>query len=67
MKTVQVTVRQKDGTVVWQQLMDHDSAYFEDFHNTVEMNLSRGCSITITPADDLNDLSKEKTASTKWA
>lgn len=67
MSMVWVTVRHKDHRLNWRKLMDRDSAYFQDFRRNVESDLAKGCSITITPAEEINEIEESRTAfSTKW-
>lgn len=55
MSLIRVTVRQRDGSIVWQRLMDRDSAYFQDFRQNAEADLEAGWSITITPEEETNN------------
>lgn len=54
MSLVQITVRQRDGSIIWQQSMDRDSPYFQDFRCNAEADLlPAGYSITIVPEEEL--------------
>lgn len=68
MSMVWVTVRHRDHKLNWQQLMDRDSVYFQDFRYNVEADLEKGCSITIKPAEESDGIVEEsgELISTRW-
>lgn len=52
MKRVLVTVRKvNEAEPLWQEEMDADSSYFQDFRNKMQVDLDKGCSITIRSLD----------------
>lgn len=53
MSFAEVTVRRRDGSIVWQQTMDQDSVYFRDFCHNVEVDLMQGWSITIISVKEI--------------
>ena len=55
MNWVDVTIRQRDGTILSQRKMDRDAACFQDFRQNVEMDLAEGHSITIIPIEDFEE------------
>lgn len=55
MDVVIVSVRRKDGGLVWSGRKDRDATDFQDFRNKMEANLAQGWSITITPEEELED------------
>lgn len=55
MDMVIVSVRQRDGGLVWSGRKDRDAADFPAFRDKLEANLAQGWSITIIPEDELED------------
>ena len=55
MDWVDVTIRQRDGTILSQRVMDRDAAYFQDFRRNAEADLAEGHSITIIPREELEE------------
>ena len=62
MDWVDVTIRQRDGTILSQRKMDRDAAYFQDFRWNAEVDLAEGHSITITPREEY----EEATSRVQW-
>ena len=63
MDWVDVTIRQRDGMILWQRTMDRDAAYFQDFRRNAEVDLAEGNSITITPREE----HEEATSRVEWS
>lgn len=55
MNLVIVSIRRKDGGLVWSGRKDRDAADFQDFRDKLEANLAERWSITIVPEDELDD------------